>query len=192
MDVCAIKFARLLTKEGFNIFGNSSFIARAGREGGLPFINVSNDNARRADILVTVGDYSKHEPEYYCHGTANSIDVDVSSLENELHAKWLVMIASRLEVRSIGEKNSPEKLADYNMVKPFLESLKAHKIAVAMRASEIAMLDMKVKKTSTDVGEAFKSSTLHSPFIDRLVQLAAEKPDSIYADIVAKLETFPG
>lgn len=190
MDNSAIKFARLLMKEGFSIFGNASFIHRAYNEGGIVY-KISKDDSRRADTLITIGDYSIHEREYHCFGTSNSIDIDVSSLENEIQALWLVMIASRLEVRSIGETVSREKVDDYATIKPFLEALKAHKTAVAIRASELARINDRIKETTADVGEAFKSSILHSPFIDRLVQLAAEKPASIYAQIVAKLDTVP-
>lgn len=189
MDFCAIKFARLLNKEGFNIFGNAPFIARADKEGGIPF-GVSNDDSRYADILITVGDYSKNSRQFQCCGNANSIDIDVSSLENEIQAMWLVMIVSRFRI-DFGENSSPEEVANYATFEPFLEALKKHKHTVIIRASEMVAQDLRLEKAVIDLGEAYRSSVTHSPFIDKLVELAAEKPDSIYAYIVAKLDTIP-
>jgi hypothetical protein len=186
-----VKFAQRLEKEGFKIFGNDEFISRASISG-YQGVEKSDDNSRRADILITVGDYSKNNQQFHCIGNAYSIDIDVSSLENELQAMWLVVIATRIRVRSIGETGSAEDATNYATVEPFLTALKVHKTAIAIRASEIERLDYRIKKTTVDVGEAYRSSISHSPFIDRLMQLAAENPKSIYADIVAKLDTVPG
>lgn len=105
---------------------------------------------------------------------------------------WLVMIATRIRVRSFEKWGSTEDASNYKNIEPFLIALRTHKVAVSIRTSEIARLDKKIKETAIGVSEAYKSSILHSPFVDRLVQLAAEKPGSIYAEIVAKLDTVPG
>ena len=186
-----ILFAELLEKEGFKIFGNDHFIARVSRED-KPTVHRSADDARRADTLITVGDYSKNDWHFHCTGNAYSIDIDVSSLENEIQMLWLVMIGARIRQRTDENNVSPEEVSNYAAVMPFLEALKNHKTAVAIRASKIASEDQRLKEAVADVSSAYHSSLLYSPFIDRLQELAIQNPGSIYAHIVAKLDKVPG
>lgn len=187
-NISAIVLAVTLSRNGFTVFGNDHFIASMKA---VNNINVyeSNVGATFADVLLTVGDYSKNEERFRCHGNANSVDIDVSALENKTRLKWLAMIMCMLDVE-LNELQSPVKDSAYGIAKPFLEALRVHKSLVRNRSHDICELDKKERKNSDELTDTFKGMVLSSDVTSRIQKHAKEKPESIFAEWLNDQATY--
>ncbi len=175
VGIHAINFARMLKKEGFRISAYRSFSLRLQQETDFK----KSPRYVDMDTVITVGDYSRRYRPWI---SLNSINIDVSSLENELHAMWLVMVLA-----GIGTHNEEEEVAYREVVKPFLTAFSNHrKGMVGIAAGQESYMH------TEGISGAFRSIILHNLLSDRLMKLAAQDPTSIHAQILAKIDSIPG